>query len=299
MKFDYSAVEKFLEYKEGEIDIDEVMDHPAYKAIQHHAETFHHGLSTEDVERALKGEKTPFQGVQGFEERTDELLRFIDLLKEKEGKWINVITTELDQVIPRENKGGMVIYPVIGYDMGIGIDDCVCMNINSSLYLNDPHEFLYMAMHESSHALYERVHGYPKISDLDSVDSMISFFNTLLHTEGFGVYTPLNRRKADGSMGKSSHRCQEDYLIIMDEQRLKRHVYIYDSFRKELESAQDWTVDKFLNTAFGKDRFVYREGAAMVVGIEEIGGVMGLWDAFYMGSDEFVNKYDSILDKYR
>ncbi len=299
MKFDYSAVTKFQEYVNGEIDMDELMEHPAYRAIQNHAENFGSGISSEDVEKALEGEKTPFYGTEMFEENRVQIATLIKLLEDNQERWIDIITIELDRVFPREDKYDLVIYPVIGYDTGIGIDNCICMNVNSNFYLSFSREFLYMAIHESTHALYERVHGFPKLSELSSTSSMISFFNTLLHTEGYAVYTPLKRRKKDGSIGNTSHPIQEDYLVLEDHERLKRHISIYDSFRKKLQNNEDLTTEEFLDNAFGKDRYTYREGGAIIEEIEKTEGIEGVWDAFYADPDKFAEKYDRMLDKYR
>jgi len=299
MRLDLSAAELFLNYKQDEADIEEVIDHPAYKAMKHHAEIFGNDFTFKDVEKALVGEKTAFYGLDGFEGRYEDITNLLNLLQKDEKRWCDMITRELDRVVPSEDTTDITIYPVIGYDIGIGIDKCVCLNINSDLYLNDPKEILYWAIHEGTHVLYQNVHGFPKVSDLDTIDSYISFFNTLLHTEGYAVYSPLRIRETDGALGNPSHPSLKDYLIIDEKERFTKHVAIYDSFRSKLEDYVDWTTEEFLESAFGNERFAYREGAMIVKRIEEEKGIKGVREGFYMDPNEFVEQYDPMLDRYR
>ncbi len=300
MRFDYSAVEIFLDYAHNKAELEEVMEHPAYQAIKCHADTFDKELSLEEIEKAVDGEVSNFYGLRNLHKRKQYLKKVLNYIRENEQRWTDIIEIELDSVIPREDKNDLVIYPVLGYDVGIGIDNCICLNLNSDLYLNDPQEFLYMGIHVSSHALYERVHGFPKVCELGSKESKISFFNTLLHTEGYAVFTSMERRKKDDrSQGKSLHPIVKDYLILQDNKRLAKQVQMYDDFREDMENCGEWSTEKFLQNAFGRTRFAHRIGCAMVNDIAEIEGVQSVWDAFYMNPDKFVERYDRMLDEHR
>ncbi len=54
-----------------------------------------------------------------------------------------------------------------------------------------------------------------------------------------------------------------------------------------------------MNRAFGKKRFTYRIGCGMVNRIEQEKGMDEIRKAFYMDADEFVERYDRLLDVYR
>lgn len=298
MKIDHSGAELFLSYIDDEATIDQVWNHNAYQIIREHAEKLRGGLKKEQIERAAKGEKSGYYGVSDIDENREDIDELIDVIKENEDVWLDEIEAELNRVVPDEDKD-ITIYPVFGFDIGIGLEKGVCINLNEKLFFDEPRQFVYMAIHESSHSLYSRIHGLPCILDVKTAEDRISFFSTFLHTEGYAVYIPLRLRNDDGYRGSKGHYITEDYHVLSDENLIKNHVKKYDNLREDLKNSENWSLKKYMNRGFGDHRLAYRIGCLLVELIEERKGIDEVRRAFYLDPDEFVKKYDPLLDEYR
>jgi len=295
---DLSATELFLSYIDGEIDIDEVWDHDAYRVIREHAEKLRGGLKKEQIERAVRGEKSGYYGVSDLGANREKIEELMDILKGKKDSWLKAIEDELCKVVPHEDKD-ITIYTVFGYDIGIGLEDGVCVNLNEWLFFHDPRQFLYLGIHECSHTLYSRIHGIPDIDDMKTNEDRISFFNTFLQTEGYAVYTPLKLRLEDGYTGSEEHFITADYQVASDDERMRMVVKDHDELREDLKDSDNWSIQEYMNRAFGEKRFTYRVGCSLVDQIEQEKGIDEVRKAFYMDADEFVDRYDRLLDVYR
>lgn len=298
MEIDHSGAELFLSYVDNEASIDEVWNHDAYKIIREHADKLRGGLEKEQIERAVDGGESDYYGVSDIDENREKIEDLMDVIRENEKIWLDKIEAELDRVVQDENKD-ITIYPVFGFDIGIGLEDGVCINLNEQLFFDDPCHFIYLAIHESSHALYSRIHGMPNIMEVESAEDRISFFNTFFHSEGYAVYTPLKSRKDDGYMGSKGHYITQDYYELSAEDRIKEHVKKYDKLREDLKDSEDWSLEKYMDRAFGEERLAYRVGCTMINQIEKEKGMDEVREAFYLDADEFVEKYDWVLDSYR
>jgi len=298
IEIDFSAAELFLSYMDNKVNIDEVWDHDAYKIIRKHAEKLRGGLKKEQIVRAVRGEKSGYYGVSDVKEDRENIEELMDFIKEKEDSWLKVMETELNRVVPHED-WDITIYPVFGYDIGIGLEDGVCVNLNEWLFFKDPRQFLYLAIHECTHTLYSRIHGLPDIEDMETKEDRISFFNTFIQTEGYAVYTPLKLRRKDGYTGSEEHYITADYYVISDDERMRKVVKDHDELREDLDNSENWSLQEYMNRAFGEKRFSYRVGCGMVNRIEQEKGMDEVRKAFYMDADEFVERYDRLLDAYR
>ncbi|NIQ04853.1 MAG: hypothetical protein GWO20_03695 [Candidatus Korarchaeota archaeon] len=299
MNIDFSAVEVFLSYMQGKSSLDDVWKHSAYKIIRQHAEKFRGGLSKEQVKMALNGEKRRYYGVGDLKENIDEVKHLMEVIQANEEAWQAIIVQELDRVVPDEKKDDITIYPVFGYDIGIGLEQGVCINLNENIFFDNPRQFLYLAIHESTHTVYGRIHGVPSIHDVESPGDMRTFFNTFFQTEGYAVYTTLRLRKEEGHMGSDDHFILEDYLVISDTEKIRVLVKKYDALQANLESVAEWSLQEFMKKAFGQERLAYRVGCTMIKEIEEEMGMEEVTKAFYLDPDDFIEKYDHVLDEYR
>jgi len=298
IEIDLSAAELFLSYIDDKVNIDEVWDHDAYKIIREHAEKLRGGLKKKQIERAVRGEKSDYYGISDISENREKIENLMEIVKEEGGSWSKVMKTELDRVVPDEKKD-ITIYPVFGYDIGIGLEEGVCINLNEELFFDDPRHLLYLAIHECSHTLYSRVHGLPSIDEIRSIEDGISFFNTLIQTEGYAVYTPLKLRLDEGYTGSEEHYITADYHVISDHEKMRQVVKDHDELREGLKDSENWSLEEYMNRAFGEKRFPYRIGCGMVDRIEQEMGMDEVIKAFYMDADEFVDRYDQLLDEYR
>lgn len=301
MEIDYSAAERFLSYADGDALISDVWDHPAYEIARKHANLLDLKLSREDVTRAMADEQTTFAHVETLKANRERIHRLLDHVRSREADWTEQMERHLERVTPDEDVSNLPLFLAIGYELGIGLQAGAFVNLNEPLFLERPRQLLYMGIHESSHVLYDRVHGFSDElgpENLDSRQGQRTFFNTLFHTEAFATYTPLEMRKTDGNAWDCDHTICEDYRVVADETQLQRLIEEYDAFRKTLREEMVpretlWTY------TFSELRLPYRVGCAMVEKIEEKRGLDEVRNAFYLSPDDFIEEYDWVLDEYR
>mgnify|MGYP000539589343 CR=1 FL=1 len=301
MRIDWSAAEQFLAYADGETTLDAVWDHPACDVVRAHAELLGRDLSRSDVSRALAGEETTFSRVDGFEENRECIDGVLDHVRENEDPWTEQIERQLMRVTPDADLSEVDVYLGIGYSLGVGLEPGAYLNLNAPLFLDNPREVLYTALHESSHVVYERVHhARSEIGpeDFETRDGQQRVFDTVFHTEAFATYTPLALRRTDGNLGGRDHPIPEDYRVLSDPDRLADLVAEYDSVRETLgETALDRQT--FVGYLFGGSRLPYRVGCALLDLVEEQRGLEAVTEAFYLDPADFHERYDPLLDEYR
>ena len=301
MKINYSAVEQFLSYADGNTPFTDVWNHPAYEIAREHANLFGIELSQTHVENAMANKQTPFSGAEDLDENKDQIIQLIEHIRANERDWSNQIESHLKRITPDEELVDVTLYLGIGYELGVGLQDGAYVNLNEPLFLKSPRQLLYMALHESSHVLYDRVHNFSEELEpemLETHDGQRKFFNTLFHTEAFATFTPLHLRKEEGDAWDYNHPVCEDYHVVSEESQLGRFVEKYDAFR---ETLQEDSVSRrtLLNRTFGDDRLPYRVGCAFLDRIEEELSLDEVRETFYMSPDSFIEEYDWILDVYR
>jgi len=200
MKLDFSAHTLFQEYLQGQARAADLLAHPAYQVIQAHAAQFDGGLSAGDVDAALAGRPSPFYGLRSLEQNLAQIARLVETLRQREAEWLDLARAALLRFLPGEDLSSITIYPLIGYDMGIGLRETVCMNLNHLPYLRQPEEFLFYLIHECTHVIYERGHEVAKLEAVQSPREWQDYFALFLQNEGFAVYAPWDLRRARGGL---------------------------------------------------------------------------------------------------
>lgn len=288
MQFDFSGAQQFLAYLDRKIPLGQVLDHPAYKTVFRHAQMFGGGLTPQDVENALTGKPSPFYGLAAL---SDNLPRIMALLKfhlECQAEWCATIEAELRYLFPGESLN-ITVYPILGYDMGIGLHGSVCMNLNCAAYLDAPMEFLFYAIHECTHVIYERRHHIPALTIVCTAVQWRSYFNLWTQNEGFAVYAPLRLREKLGGLG------ERDYQVLFDASQLDIHRQAYWHALERLLVEQLLPKDEYLEICFGEMRLTYRIGCELLRRIERSFGLEAVQEAFRLGSDDFIDHYNFLL----
>lgn len=301
MRIDYSAVERFLSYVDGDVPLADVWDHPAYAIARDHADLLGRDLTQADLTGSRATERTTSFDVEDSGANRERITLLIAHVRSNEAAWTEQIERHLERVTPDEDTSDVTLHLAIGYEFGIGLQSGAYVNVNEPLFLGMPRQLLYAALHECSHVLYDREHSFStelRARSLDSREEQRTFFDTLFHTEAYATYTPLELRRSDGDVGGREHVICEDYRVIADETRLRRHVEEYDSFRETLRGGPV-SRETLLARTFGGARLPYRVGCALLDGVEEERGLDEVRDAFYVDPDSFVEAYDWVLDEYR
>lgn len=289
MKFDFTGAEQFLACLGGEVSIGQVLDHPAYQVVTRHAGLFASGITAQDVENALNGKPSPFYGLADLSENLPRIHRLLQTIREHEAAWVATVEATLAGLFP-----GMVpqitIYPLIGYDVGIGLNDAVCLNCNTLAYLDEPMEFLFFIIHECVHVIYEHCHRVPALSEVASPADWRSYFNLWVQNEGFAVYAPLALREQMGYLA------DRDYRVLFDAGQLNAHrvtfLHVLEAFQSEAPQA----LDELLETCFGDRRLTYRMGCELIRRIERQHGLDAVRAAFLLDGDSFIADHQHLLE---
>ena len=167
MRIDLSAVRLFAKYFSGSISSNELLSHPAYQTVLEHATLFGGGFCAADIDSALAGRSSPFPGLGSIGTRYEQVLSLAGEIERCGDIWVADAEREIRDLLPAETLDDIVVYPIVGYDIGIGLNGRVAMNLNQRKYLEEPNEFLYYMIHEATHVVFERHHPLPDIKSLD------------------------------------------------------------------------------------------------------------------------------------
>ena len=190
MYFDLSGAELCLDYLDGKAAVRDVFEHPAYRVVRKHAGMFSSELSESDLETARRGGTSNFFGLKNVTENTQRIRAFLATLGANQSAWAALIRAELQEFFPDEELD-IPIYPILGYDKGIGLSGAACLNVNYLPYLEEPFEFLAYAIHECVHVVYERHHRVPPLVDVTTSAQWRAYFSLWTQNEGCAVYVPL------------------------------------------------------------------------------------------------------------
>lgn len=288
MHIDFSGVEVFLAYRAGRATAGQVLEAPAYRAVRRHARLFGSGLTPQDVDDALQGKQSPFYGLDGLPERIEAIQRLLETLRREGVAWLATAESVLAGLFPGEALD-IPVYPILGYDMGSGLDGAACLNVNHAPYLAQPREFLFYAIHECTHVIYERSHRLPGLEEIVSPADWRGYFNLWLQYEGYAVYAPLARRVREGCLADG------DYRALMNPTQLEAHRQELLATLDALRSETPRPHEQYLEICFGPQRLTYRMGCELIRRIERAYGMQAVRQAFYMSGDEFVGKYIALL----
>jgi hypothetical protein len=271
--------------------VQQVLGHPAYQAVCRHARMFSHGISARDVEEALLGNPSEFYGLDGLPARVEQIQTLLKDIRQNEEAWMAAAGSVFSRLLPGESLD-ITIYPIIGYDMGIGLDGVVCMNCNYAPYLADPDEFLLYIIHECVHVIYERGHTVPALEAVISPDEMRSYFNLWCQNEGFAVYAPLRLRQERGRLA------ERDYAVLFNDNQLEKHRKAFLETLDKIQQTRQLPLDEFLGYSFGPMRLTYRLGCELFRRIEMTFGLEAVREAFYLDGDSFMARYRHLLGDY-
>jgi hypothetical protein len=287
----------FLEYLSGAVPAELLLAHPAYAAVRKHSrQTSGVDLGPEQLDAALEGLDSPFFGLRGVRANLQAIREFATAGQQAGPRWAAEVTAELSRFVDSDALDGVVAYPVIGYDAGIGMDEAACLNVNWPVYLERPQEFPYMIAHEVCHVIYKRTRPFPEIAQgLTSGNLSLAgwreLFWRMTQDEGFAVYAPLSLRQRRGHLGNASSPVLYDYVVLYDEPLLQQHLAWWLQVDEMLADGSPRSPDELAEMVFGQRRLTYRVGCEMVRRIEAAEGLAGVRAAFEMAPASFVAKY--------
>ncbi|MDP2871350.1 MAG: hypothetical protein Q8P31_02285 [Bacillota bacterium] len=303
MRVDFTAAQQFLDYLDGRLPAETLLDHPAYRAVRAHAELCYGvRLGGAHLEAAVRGDDSPFFGLRRVAQNLPRVRALLDVIGRRSDAWIAEAGASLGVIAPGVEQSGVTVYPICGYDAGIGLREAVCLNVNWGVYLDRPEEFLYMMIHEATHVLYGRRNPMSALASVVAPAEWLSLFWRMTQDEGFAVYAPLALRRERGHMGDESHPILRDYQVLSSAGRLAWYLASYREAARRLagRGGGDGTADRDGRMAlvFGPHRLTYRVGCELIRRIGEHGGGGGaaaVAEAFRMTGDEFMRAHGGLV----
>lgn len=301
MDIDDRAVALFFRYVDGDQSLGLVWDHPAYDVVRKHATLLNRNLTKRDLEAAVEGAETTFQGVRNLSANRQAIMKLRDHIRTNKEAWLSTIREALERITPDADLVELTIYLAIGYEFGIGLREGAYLNLNEPLFHEDPRQALYTAIHESSHVVYDGIHEFSETLGpqlLQTVEGRKRFFEVLFHTEAYATFTPLAVRRDGGDLGVHDHPVSEDYRVIDDKARLGDLVDRYDAFRRRLADGEAGTQAVFSHV-WGEHRLPYRVGTVMLERAARQSGMDMVRSGFKSDPGRFLAEFDQYLDPYR
>lgn len=297
MRFDFGGADIFLAYLAGDGNLQDILSHPAYQAVAEHALRYGGNMIDEQsIREGLAGRDSAFYGLSSVQENLPYIRALRAYLVEVAPLWQELAVSELRQLFPDEPCDDIIIYPIIGYDAGIGLSRKVCMSLNLRLYQYCPREFLSTVIHEAFHVVYETIHGKLNLSCLDGSASWRRLYLTMLQNEGCAVYAPLMLRERLGYPVEASHPLQQDYALLSRPEQLKPYVDKFTASLHVLET-DPLSRSECMNLIFSPDRLTYRVGSLLAKRIVESHGLSALTEGIYLSGEVFYEKYGPLLSQ--
>lgn len=295
MRFDLSGARAFLDYLEGHRSAEDLLSHPAYRAVSSHIRVFNsQELGPGDIPRGLSGQDSPFYGLEKVRETMPEIQRNLISLETRGERWTEEAGEFLAGLLPGEDPREVTVYPIIGYDVGIGLQGAVVMNLGASLFLEDLEEMRFVMVHEACHVFYSSFHGLPRLQNLRSPEDFWRLFVRMVQDEGFATYAACSFRKEEGYQGRSRSPLVEDYRVLADSRAIARAI---GELRGEMEAVRqgEGSPEQHLGRIFSPRRLTYRVGGYLFGQIVARLGQEAAERAFYLDPGQFWASHAGLL----
>ncbi len=295
VRVDLSGAEAFCDYLQGRRSAAEVLGHPAYRTVRRHSQLLRDlELTPAAVAQGLAGEG-PFYGLEGAQGGLAEIRELLDFVAAHSDSWLAPVTAALQLLAPGQGEPEIVVYPIIGYDVGIGLEGSACLNLWSSLYRHHRQELPAVMAHECFHVIYNRLHGVPRLADVVSPQQWLRLLDRMLADEGLATYAGLLVRAALDLQTRGEHPLLEDYRVLEDELALGEHLRLLAATRQRLAKCPGPSRQQRLELVFGRSRITYRAGCQLARLIRERSGIAALQRSVHLDGSRYVRTWGHLV----
>ncbi len=287
MKFDFSYLDHFFAVLDQGQDINLIADTMGYQTIQKHVRLTGSEFSLENLKRSVKGHDNAGYGLRNLPQNVAKIRELANNLKSRTAEWQAVIEKNVGDVFKDYNSTNTVVCPVIGYDIGIGLDDVSCINLNSQICLEDIREVFSISIHETAHTVTSSLHGV--YLDLTTKPNILKTINYLIPYEGIGIFSAYNYRLANNlPLASAQSLPTDDYNVSAEEYQL-----LHQNYRELVIMDQSESADKddMLKKAFAGQRLTHRLGYALVYKAYQQKGIAEVRRIARMNIDRFAEEF--------
>ncbi len=290
MKVNYTYVETVLNGIENKTRLHDLENNIGYQIIRKHADITGNNFGLVDIKNAIDGISDKAYGLRYLQSNTQRIIDLYRSFKLHEKVWIEDVKEQLSKFFDKEDYE-ITIYPVIGYDIGIGIDETVCVNFNSEICLNDYKELVSIIIHEAAHIYYDKLHGFDfETTDLELPQDMINYLTAVIQYEGVGVFSAYEYR-VKHNLSNTGSRIQEDYLFTSESNKGKEIICEYKRLISDILSGEISNINDFESRVFGKAKLPHRLGYNIFTEIYKSSGIAGVRNAIKMSNEEFYDNF--------
>lgn len=293
MKVDYSYIDTFLKVIDGTTDIKELANNVGFQTIISHAKVTGNDFDLKTIDEAVKGINNKAYGLTNVIKNVDAIKDVYRDLRFHEKEWIEEIEAYTRKLFYDIKNDSIIVYPVIGYDIGIGINNIVCVNLNSEICLRDCRELISIIIHETTHVYYEHIHGacldYFK---LETPEEMKKLLDNAIQYEGAGVFSAKDYRERN-VLPKYGTTIQEDYNTSN-----KKSIKLFQEYKNITKSLANGDIkdkEEFLLRVFGESKLVHKLGYSIFNQIEKIEGIDGVKRAIHIDNESFIKDFLNIF----
>ncbi len=210
--------------------------------------------------------------------------------KTQEKEWLKEVKMYVGELFSDPDYA-ITIYPVIGYDQGIGLNRNVCINLNSEICLRDYRELISTIIHETTHIYYESIHGsFLDWFKIDILVDMKSLLNKAIQYEGAGVFSE-EKYRVKNNLANTGSPIQEDYKILTDKDKRLELLHEYKELSNDLMSGRLKDKKEFLERGFGQSKLAHRLGYSIFTELNKVSGIEGVRKAISMSNKDFAEKF--------
>ena len=287
MFVDTEYIDIFQNYLAGHAQLEELATCRGMRTIRKHANQTSNVFEITQIEDALNGAKYAGYGLRDLKQNLEFILDFVSQLPLIWPELMEVVEREVKRLFPDCDLSQTTICPVIGYDIGIGIDKTICLNLNTPLFWEQPEELISLAIHETAHTVFEEIHSRTSIvqSSIDA-QAVLRFAEYLVQYEGVGLIAAANYRQ-EKQLATHHTATTEDYNTSSE--RLQYFLENYHNLIKQISFGT--RAHDLLELIFNGERLVHRLGYDLFARIEQEKGFTGVRSAAQMSTESFTYTY--------
>ena len=289
------AAKGFLDWMRHpeQVGLDQLLRHPGYQAVLRHSQTLSFAtVRAEDFWQAVNGQPSNLYGLRDVRDNACDIERLAAYVERHHTRLVRLVAGTLQQLFVTTCWQNTGLHCIVGYDVGIGLQGQVAINLNSEKYLADPKEIDFFLIHEATHVAYERLHGPMYLDWLTQPGGLRKLVYTLVQNEGLAVYAALAPRRQAGQLA------EKDYLPLQQPALLAEKIKSLSEVLQMLQADQptEAVVGEVLNR-LSDERLSYVVGCYLFQEIEKRGGMAAVREAVKLPAQEFIEQQLPLLNR--
>ena len=291
--FDFQHASAALEYFEDKDDarVASIAHLTATSHLRKHADFsgyFGSEVSPTEMTRSLLERVPTSQEIA----QTQALIDYVKAHPERQSECVTEANRYLPQSVGRDTR----IFATWGYDIGVASTVGASINFAHPRFRKSPEEVWFYCAHEAHHAGVFRIHEFPPLKQVQTVEALLGLIRYATFLEGSAVFAAQNIRAAANALDQD-----EDYRALADQERMDAISARFDEIIATLGKRdpsdgldeRDWALIDEMSSG---ERIWYRHGARMAAAIFSKYGADKFVAIIADGPSAFFHAYSELSD---